>query len=198
MITSKQVTAVILAGGEGNRMGGIDKGLVELNGRPLIEYVISNIAPQLNNNIIISANRNLNRYQTYGYLVIVDQLSGSGPLAGILQALQQCKTEWLLTVPCDTPGLPDDLVAKLLATVNQTEACLVTAHDGKRLQPLCSMIRSDMAAPLQHYLEAGNRKVALWLEQQKFITVDFSDNPQAFENINNLKQLEQCTQKNSR
>jgi len=195
-VRSEEITAVILAGGEGSRMGGIDKGLLELNGQPLIKHVMARIAPQVAQ-LIISANRNVERYQSYGYPVITDQMTDKGPLAGILSALQHCQSEWLLTIPCDTPRIPTDLVVRLCnaaeQTTQQTLAALYTAHDGEQLQPLFSMIHRDLATSLQHYLAAGNRKVARWLVQQGCVAVDFADQPDAFANINTPEMLAQCS-----
>ncbi len=191
-IKPDEITAVILAGGEGSRMGGIDKGLIELNGLPLIEHVIARIAPQVSQ-LIISANRNLERYQAYGYPVIKDQMRDKGPLAGILCALQQCQSEWLLTVPCDTPRISDDLVARIHNAADETPAAIYTAHDGEQLQPLFSMIHCDLTESLQDYLAAGHRKVARWLEQQGAVAVDFADLADTFANINTREMLAQCT-----
>ncbi len=193
---SEQITAVILAGGEGSRMGGIDKGLLELNGQPLIEHVMARIAPQVAQ-LIISANRNLERYQSYGYPVITDQMTDKGPLAGILSALQHCQSDWLLTIPCDTPRIPIDLVARMRNAADQTTqqklAAIYSAHDGEQLQPLFSMIHRDLTTSLQDYLAAGNRKVARWLMQQGYVAVDFSDQADAFANINTPEMLAQCS-----
>ena len=194
-ISSDQITAVILAGGEGSRMGGIDKGLVELDDKPLIEHVIARIEPQVSR-LIISANRNIDHYQSYGYPLVSDQLRNRGPLAGILSALQQCQSEWLLTVPCDTPYIPSDLVSRMRDAMHQTPALLYTADDGQQLQPLFSMIHRSLTTSLLDYLASDNRKAALWLTQQTTIHVDFSDQAAAFVNINTAEMLMQCS-KNS-
>lgn len=164
-------------------MGGRDKGLLELDGQPLIEHVLARIAPQVPN-IIISANRNLERYLAYDYPVITDQMSDKGPLAGILSALQQCQSKWLLTIPCDTPYLPTNLVKRICSTKNSAQAALYTVHDGERLQPLVSMLHRDLITSLQEYLMTDNRKVADWLARENSFTVDFSDQKSAFININ--------------
>ncbi len=191
-IRPDSITAVILAGGKGSRMGGIDKGLLELNGQPLIEHVMARIAPQVDK-IIISANRNLERYQSYGYPVITDQMTGKGPLAGILSALQHCQSEWLLTIPCDTPYIPTDLVARICNAATPVQAALYTVHDGERLQPLVSMLHRDLITSLQDYLAADHRKVADWLAHENNITVDFSDQTSAFININTPEMLSTFT-----
>jgi len=189
-----KVTAVILAGGKGRRMGGVDKGLIELDGKPLIEHVITRIRPQVDQ-LIISANRNIERYQRYGYPVMTDQIKNQGPLGGILAALQQCQSDWLLTQPCDTPYLPSDLLFRFHNTSMQTPATLYTVHDGHRSQTLFSMVHQSLAKPLQEYLDSGNRKVALWLDQQDAICVNFSDQPNAFVNINTNEALKNIQNK---
>ncbi len=192
IIDTDDVTAVILAGGEGSRMGGVDKGLLELEQQPLIEHVIARLAPQLSR-IIISANRNIDRYQSYGYPLISDQLKGRGPLAGILSARQQCPSEWLLSVPCDTPCLPSNLISRICDKMEQAPALLYTAHDGQQLQPLFSMIHRNLTTSLADFLSSGKRKVTLWLKQQATVHVDFSDQPHAFFNINTPAMLAQCS-----
>ncbi|MEW8500460.1 MAG: molybdenum cofactor guanylyltransferase MobA, partial [Candidatus Thiodiazotropha taylori] len=129
-------TAVILAGGRGSRMGGNDKGLILFDGKPLIEHVVNTIAPQVGR-LLINANRNMVEYQRFGYPVIRDELSGyQGPLAGIYSALEQITTSNLITVPCDGPRLPKDLVARLASAREAAAADIAVAHDGKRLQPV--------------------------------------------------------------
>ncbi len=187
-MTPANVTAVILAGGEGRRMGGIDKGLVELDGKPLIEHVIARLQPQVSS-LIISANRNIEHYQKYGYPVITDQINNQGPLGGILSALQQCKNDWLLTMPCDSPYPPQDLRLRIHQTANQTTSLLFTAHDGQHSQPLFSMIHRSLINSLQTFLASNEKKVTLWLKQEGTIDVDFSDQPMAFININTGEML---------
>ncbi len=182
-MTPASVTAVILAGGEGRRMGGVDKGLVKLDGKPLIEHVIARLQPQISS-LIISANRNIEHYQKYGYPVITDQINNQGPLGGILSALLQCKSDWLLTIPCDTPYPPPNLRLRMHQTANQTACLLFTAHDGQRRQPLFSMIHRRLINSLQTFLASQEKKVTLWLKQEGTIEVDFSDQPMAFININ--------------
>ncbi|MEW8323887.1 MAG: molybdenum cofactor guanylyltransferase MobA [Candidatus Thiodiazotropha taylori] len=177
-------TAVILAGGRGSRMGGNDKGLVLLDGKPLIEHVINTIAPQVGR-LLINANRNMAEYQRFGYPVIRDELSGyQGPLAGIYSALEQITTPNLITVPCDGPRLPKDLVARLASAREIAAADIVVAHDGKRLQPVYALIGKKLRPSLKDYLDGGDRKIDLWYAQHKMVTADFSDMPETFLNIN--------------
>ncbi|MEW8339838.1 MAG: molybdenum cofactor guanylyltransferase MobA [Candidatus Thiodiazotropha taylori] len=177
-------TAVILAGGRGSRMGGNDKGLVLLDGKPLIEHVINTIAPQVGR-LLINANRNMAEYQRFGYPVIRDELSGyQGPLAGIYSALEQITTPNLITVPCDGPRLPKDLVARLASAREAAAADIAVAHDGMRLQPVYALIGKKLRPSLKAYLDGGDRKIDLWYAQHKMVTTDFSDIPDTFLNIN--------------
>ena len=179
-----EYTAVILAGGRGSRMGGNDKGLVLLDGKPLIEHVITTIAPQVGH-LLINANRNMADYQKFGYPVIRDELSGyQGPLAGIYSALEQISTPDLITVPCDGPRLPQDLVARLARAREAEAADIAVAHDGKRLQPVYALIAKKLRPSLKAYLDGGDRKIDLWYAQHKMATADFSDIPETFLNIN--------------
>lgn len=182
------VTAVILAGGKGRRMDGKDKGLVELANRPLIEYVIDVIKPQVET-IILNANRNQEKYSHYGYPVISDELNDfQGPLAGFFSALKNTKTSHIVTLPCDGPLLPGDLVERLLFALNDKKADIAVAHDGERMQPVYSLIPKSLIASLNIYLGAGERKIDLWYKQHRIALADFSDCPQTFRNINTAEQ----------
>jgi molybdenum cofactor guanylyltransferase len=184
MTKPDDVTAVILAGGRGRRMGGVDKGLVEFNGRPLIEHVIAAISPQVRT-LMINANRNLVQYQRFGYPVIADSLNDyQGPLAGFLAAMAVAQTADIVTVPCDGPLLADDLVARLLAARERDQAEIAVAHDGHRLQPVYALIPVSLQPSLQAYLQGGDRKIDLWYAQHRIATADFSDLPATFVNIN--------------
>jgi len=186
------LTAVILAGGKGSRLGGIDKGLVKLKDKPLIEHLINRIRPQ-SPNIIISANRNLESYRQFGFPVYQDDIDDyAGPLAGILKALKKSPTEWLMTVPADSPFIPDDL-AERLATKSSGNK-VVVAHDGKRLQPTFSLIHQSQASSLEQFLQGGERKAQVWMLQQSHDSVDFSDKANAFININTEEELNYAEQ----
>jgi molybdenum cofactor guanylyltransferase len=188
MSTQSDITAVILAGGRGNRMGGKDKGLVMLSGKPLIQHVINAIAPQVRH-IVVNANRNFSDYQDFGYRVIRDSMSNyQGPLAGILAAMQCITSPDLVTVPCDGPILPDNLVQRLISAREAQSADISVAHDGTRLQPIYALISSHLRRSLQTYLNSGNRKTSLWYTQHQLAYADFSDTPETFINLNTLEE----------
>ena len=183
MIDKSNITAVILAGGKGRRLAGQDKGLLEYRGKPLIQTVIDKIAPQVDH-IIINANRNQKDYAEFGCPVISDNLSDfQGPLAGFAIALQSCNTDYILTLPCDGPNLCNDYVTRLInATKNKNT--IVVAHDGEHLQAVHALIPISYLDNLLAFLNNGEREVKKWYAQNKIITVDFSDKPDAFFNIN--------------
>ncbi len=179
-----QMTAVILAGGMGRRMGGKDKGLVELQGRPLVAHVIEAVAPQVSH-LLINANRNQPVYARFGPPVLSDELEGfQGPLAGILTAMKKAPTPLLLVVPCDAPRPPADLGARLQRAMADADAEIAVAHDGDRLQPVHALIATALADDLESYLGSGKRKIDHWYARHRMVVVDFSDQPEAFVNIN--------------
>ena len=155
-------------------MGGDDKGLVPVAGRPMIEHVIGALRPQVGT-ILISANRNLERYAHYGYPVIADDLRDyQGPLAGVAAALGQCTSEFLVT----------DLVARLLAARSAGDADAAVVHDGQRLQPVFLLLHRRVAPSLEAYLGGGGRRVDAWLGQLRAVVADFGDRATAFVNVN--------------
>ncbi len=180
---NERITGVILAGGRGQRMGGEDKGLVPLAGRPMVEHVLAALAPQVDA-LAISANRNLERYRGYGHSVITDSDPNfQGPLAGMAAALAQATTPLALFVPCDGPRLPADLAARLHAALGP-DTPVAVAHDGERLQPAHALVRTDLARRLAAALPAGERRIAHCLRSLGAVTVDFSDQSAAFANVN--------------
>ena len=184
---TQNITAVILAGGQGSRLGGIDKGLIQLRKISLVQHVINRIEPQVAE-IIISANRNLDVYTDLGFSVYTDEISDSaGPLAGILKALQHCQSEWLLTVPADSPFIANDLAQRLIQSVQDNKIAI--AHDGERLQPTFSLIHKSLKNSLKDFLQKGERKTRVWMQQQPHTIVDFSDQADAFSNINTQDEL---------
>ena len=188
MTIQTEITAVILAGGRARRMHGQDKGLIELVGKPLIQYVIDTIEPQVNE-IFISANRNIDTYKRFGYPVLSDmQKDFPGPLAGIAAALQRCQTDYLLVVPCDTPFLPSALAPTLLAQLKQDNADACIAHDGNRLQPLVALLSVSLTSALDKSIHAGHLKVERWMLEQNHCIARFSTQNE-FININNEDEL---------
>jgi len=182
------ITAVILAGGKARRMGGQDKGLVELAGRPLIEHVIARIKPQVSR-ILINANRNTEQYARYGYPVVSDSLSDfQGPLAGFLAAMQQVESDFIVTIPCDGPCLPDDLINRLYNAQQAAKAEIAVAHDGNRMQPVYALISTRLQQSLNDFLASGERKIDWWYARHNTVTADFSDAPETFLNINTLEE----------
>ncbi len=189
-ISPRDITGVILAGGRGRRLGGADKGLVPLRGRPLVEYVIEALRPQVVP-MLISANRNRETYAAYGIPVVVDTVDEYfGPLAGMLAAMRAATTEFILTVPCDSPAPPPDLAARLGAVVAQarTDVCVVSV--GGRMQPVFALLRRACADRLQEYLASGGREVGEWMRREHAAVADFSDQADAFANINTAAELQ--------
>ncbi|MCK5359569.1 MAG: molybdenum cofactor guanylyltransferase [Gammaproteobacteria bacterium] len=183
----ENITAVILAGGRGRRLGGQDKGLLELNGKPLIEFILDAIKPQVKT-VIINANRNQDVYATYSYPVVSDDMTDfQGPLAGFARALSACNTDYILTLPCDGPAVPADLAARLSKALIDDEAELSVAHDSQRMQPVYALIPRSLLGSLLTFLAAGDRKIDLWYAQHKFALADFSDVVESFFNINTEK-----------
>ncbi len=184
-----RISAMILAGGRAQRMGGVDKGLVKLRDKALIAHVLDRLPATLTT-LCINANRSHSEYQAFGHRLISDELADyQGPLAGIASGLAACTTPWLLVVPCDTPYLPRDLVGRLLKAALEQQANIAVAHDGQRLQPVVALIKRDLADSLDRYLAGGDRKIDIWYKQQSMTQVDFSDQPDAFLNINSLQDM---------
>lgn len=190
-IGTSQITAIILAGGQGRRLAGQDKGLVVYQGKPLIQHVLDNITPQVDK-LMINANRNQESYASFGHTVISDELSGfQGPLAGFAVAMQVAKTDFILTMPCDGPYLAADYTTRLVARLaaNSThEKTIVVAHDGERLQPVHALIPVSLINDLLQFLANGERKIDRWYAQNEMITADFSDKPKIFFNVNTEEQ----------
>ena len=183
-ISTDNITAVILAGGQGRRMGGQDKGLLEFDGRPLIEQLIDALRRQTAS-IVINANRNLEAYRGYGLPVINDRLEGyQGPLAGFASVMQAVESDFILTLPCDGPWLAEDYLDRFIASHNSGGAPICVAFDGERLQPVHALIRCDLVDSLKLFLASGERKIDRWYAMHDFARTDFSDCPDMFLNIN--------------
>lgn len=183
-----RITGVILAGGRATRMGGVDKGLVPLNGRSLTAHVLVALQPQVAT-VLINANRNLDAYAKLGCQVISDDLQGyPGPLAGLAAALGQAKTPWVLTAPCDGPLVATDLGPRLYHTLVTTTAEVVTVHDSERLHPVYALVPTWLRSNLQDYLAAGERKLSGWLQSRRLAIADFSDQNENFINLNTIEE----------
>jgi molybdopterin-guanine dinucleotide biosynthesis protein A len=175
------VSGLILAGGQGLRMGGRDKGLMMFNGKALIDHVIECLAPQVDE-LLISANRNLEEYSRRGYPVFADALPDfTGPLAGALAGLEHARHEWLVVCPCDAPLLPTDLVDVLCRARGRARA--VVARTPRRYHYVIMMLHRDRQSALQAYLDRGGRSVKGFLESIGAATADFPDD-EAFLNRN--------------
>jgi molybdenum cofactor guanylyltransferase len=186
-IQNNDITAVILAGGMGRRMGGLDKGLIEFDGRLLVEILIDKLQQQ-NVNIIINANRNQSVYESYGFPVINDQLSDyQGPLAGFASAMATVDSQYILTLPCDSPLLSDQYVERFIECHNLPQnkgASISVAYDGERLQPVHALINVGLVASLNKFLDSGDRKIDRWYAQHQINRADFCDQRDMFKNIN--------------
>ncbi len=181
---SNNISGVILAGGRAKRMHGQDKGLINLAGRPMIEWVIEVIKPQVDE-LLINANRNRDTYANYGLRIIKDSTDDyDGPLAGIAAGITAATSDLVLTVPCDSPLLPTDLASRLKQSLIEGGKHVAVAHDGKRMQPVFALFRKEVLQDISDYLDAGEHKLQLWMEQQRPALADFSDNPLAFTNVN--------------
>jgi molybdopterin-guanine dinucleotide biosynthesis protein A len=183
------ITGVILAGGLARRMGGADKGLQLLHGRPLVAWVLERLAPQVDA-LAINANRNSERYAEFGVPVFPDQVPDfAGPLAGLHAALTAVHTPLVATVPCDSPYLPHDLVARLHAALEREASDLAVARTLGQLQPVFCLVRRTLLPHLADYLAAGGRKVDHWYATLRVSEVGFDDEAAAFENINTAAEL---------
>jgi molybdenum cofactor guanylyltransferase len=183
-VSRDALTAVILAGGRGQRMGGVDKGLVELAGRALVGHVLAAVAPQAGR-VVIVANRSLEQYRALGVHVVSDSHPGYlGPLAGMLSGLEAADTAYVLTVPCDAPLVAGDLAARLGAALVESAGDVAVAHDGERLQPVFALLRRDLAPRLQRYLEDGGRKIDRWYASLTMAVADMTERADTFVNVN--------------
>jgi len=188
---SRGVSGVVLAGGQGRRMGSIDKGLVPLHGRPMVRHVLERFAPQVDD-VLINANQNLDRYAALGYRVVADSIEGvAGPLAGLHVGLTHATQPLVATVPCDSPFLPADLVARLLGALNMMDAELAVARTFDQPHPVFALVRRSVLAHLTRFLEGGGRKIDAWYATLKTIEVAFDDEAEAFRNINTIAELQQ-------
>ena len=183
------VSAIILSGGLATRMNGVDKGLVLLQNKPLVQHVIKHIASQTNE-IFINANREIAQYRSFGYPVLQDEMSGFlGPLAGFSLGLNYAKYDYILTVPCDSPLLPLDLVQRLMNQLQKSEADIAVASSQGSVHPVFCLCKKNLLPSLTEYLANGERRVSAWQKSQRYIEVDFSDCNDAFVNLNSPEDL---------
>ena len=208
--TARAITGVVLAGGRGARMGGLDKGLQLFHGTPLALHALNRLRPQVSGAILI-ANRHRADYAAFGVPVWVDARSDdndpahtlpdtlpdilsdtlpdyAGPLAGFLAGLTHCPTPWLLTVPCDTPHFPLDLAQRLAREVSEPGRLIAMATDGVRPQPVFCLLHRSLSASLEDFLRQGGRKIGEWAARHDAVRVPF-DAVDAFVNINSLDEL---------
>ena len=175
-------------------MGGQDKGLLPLAGKPLIAHVLERLAPQVDQ-LAINANRNQTQYADFGVPVFSDRLDDfQGPLAGMAAALEQADTEWVVLLPCDSPFIPPDLVARLRRAMDTQDSDIAVAHDGRRMQPVWVLLRRNLLASLQQTLAGDERKVDRWYAKHRTALVDLSDYPEAFTNANTPEELQALEQ----
>ncbi|HSV59778.1 MAG TPA: molybdenum cofactor guanylyltransferase MobA [Variovorax sp.] len=200
-ITAEDITGLVLAGGRGSRMGGIDKGLQSFNGTPLALHALLRLGPQVGETMV-NANRNLSAYESFGAPVWPDGLADyAGPLAGFLVGLERCETPYLLTVPCDTPLFPADLASRMAEAMEREDAQIAMASgaepgaDGSvqmRTQPVFCLLRADLLESLVRFTQGGGRKIDAWTATHKTALVPFDragDDPRAFYNANTLAEL---------
>jgi len=189
VLSTEPITGVILAGGQGRRMGGVDKGLQDLHGHPMVQWIIDRLAPQVTC-LLINANRNLERYAEFGYPVFPDEMPDyAGPLAGIQTALIHATTPLVAFVPCDSPALPADLVTRLAHALQETCADLAVARTIERTHPVFCLTRRSLLPQLNDYLARGNRQVSGWHTLLKTCEVLFDDSTGAFDNLNTAQAL---------
>jgi len=203
MIQAAEITGLILAGGRGSRMGGVDKGLQNFNGMPMALHTLMRLQMQVGQ-VMINANRNLAAYESFGAEVWPDVLADyAGPLAGFLTGLERCETPYLVTAPCDSPRFPLDLVTRLAEAMDREQAEIAMAaapekdEQGEvkvRTQPVFCLLRIELLESLVQFTQGGGRKIDAWTAQHKTVVVPFDqpgDDPLAFANANTLAELKQ-------
>jgi len=184
------VTGLILAGGKGSRMGGVDKGLQAFRGKRLVDHVYERFAPQVGG-VVINANQNHEEYKTFGVRVVSDAIGGyAGPLAGLHAGLSVSKRPFLACVPCDSPFLPADLIERLYRRIDESGAELAVAKTGDQPHPVFSLMRRGVLDHLADFLKGGGRKIDVWYATLNVVEVAFDDEPEAFSNINTREELQ--------
>ena len=189
-MTEQRITGLVLAGGQGRRMGSIDKGLVLLRGQPMVRHVIDRFAPQVAE-ILINANRNIPEYEALGHPVIRDLVDGfAGPLAGLHAGLMHAEHALVATVPCDSPFLPLDLVTRLSKGLEAQHADLAVARTMDQPHPVFALVRRSVLPHLAQFLDGGGRKIDAWYASLNATEVRFDDEADAFRNINTAAELD--------
>ena len=181
------VSGLVLAGGLGRRMGGVDKGLQLLRGKAMVEWVLERLAPQVGE-ILINANKNLDEYRKLGHRVLPDEIGGfAGPLAGLHAGLKAAAHPLVVTVPCDSPFLPADLVSRLQEFLEKND--LAVAKTGDQTHPVFALVRKSLLQNLEAFLVGGGRKIDAWYGSLAYVEVRFDDEADAFRNINTPEEL---------
>jgi len=198
-MTPPKITALILAGGRGSRMGSVDKGLQLFKGMPMVAHVLERISPQVDE-VIINANRSIDQYAAFGHRVVPDTIDGfAGPLAGLHVGLMQATTPLLVTAPCDSPFLPLDLVTRLHTAMELGNVDLAVAKTYDQAHPVFCLVKRDLEPHLREFLASGQRKIDKWYATLRVVEVQFDDQESAFANINTeaeLRELESARAKN--
>jgi molybdenum cofactor guanylyltransferase len=186
-ITGLAITGLVLAGGQGRRMGGVDKGLQVLRGKAMAQWALERLAPQVDE-LLINCNQNLESYARFGHRLVSDEIGGfAGPLAGLHAGLKAASHPLVVTVPCDSPFLPDDLVERLKTHLGEKD--LAVAKTGDQPHPVFSLVRKDVLENLEQFLRNGGRKIDAWYASLSTVEVSFDDEADAFRNINTLEEL---------
>ncbi len=190
-MSGSRITGLILAGGQGRRMGIVDKGLQLLRGKPMVQWVLERLAPQVDE-VLINANQNLDAYAGFGHLVVPDDIGGfAGPLAGLHRGLSSATHDLIATVPCDSPFLPLDLIERLHAALHEQQADLAVARTGDQPHPVFCLTRKSVLPGLTAFLASGGRKIDAWYSALRVAEVRFDDEAEAFSNINTAEELRQ-------
>ncbi len=198
-MTPPKITALIIAGGRGSRMGSVDKGLQLFKGKPMVAHVLERLSPQVDE-VIINANRSIEQYAAFGHRVVPDAIDGfAGPLAGLHVGMTQATTTLLATVPCDSPFLPLDLVTRLHTAMELGNVDLAVAKTYDQAHPVFCLVKRDLEPHLREFLASGQRKIDKWYATLRVVEVQFDDQESAFANINTeaeLRELESARAKN--
>lgn len=191
-LTTKPLAAII-AGGQSRRMGGGDKGIKPLQEKMMITHVVERIAPQ-SSHIVINANNAPDEYRSLDHPLFEDSIAGHlGPLAGVLTILENCEDELVMTLPCDTPLIPTDLIERMHSKLLETDSDLCTVEADGSMHPIFMLLKRELAPSIRDFLEAGERRVGFWLKQQNYCVADFSDQAEAFSNINTPEEFERIS-----